>query len=70
MATRKIDRMKDRARIRYGEELERIKQLRKRVSEVRLRRLEDEEERRQKGEKKIAAENKNTEPEKMKEDTN
>ena len=39
-ATRKTDRMKDRARIRYVEELERIKQLRKRVNEVRLRRLE------------------------------
>ena len=61
--------MKDRARIRYVEELERIKQLRKRVNEVRLRRLEDEEERRQKGEKKIAAEDKNAEPEKMREDT-
>ena len=43
--------------------------MRKRVSEVRLRRLEDEEERRQKGEKKIAAEDKNAEPEKMREDT-
>ena len=69
-ATRKTDRMKDRARIRYVEELERIKQLRKRVNEVRLRRLEDEEERRQKGEKKISSDDKNAEPEKMKEDTN
>ena len=41
--------MKDRARIRYVEELERMKQLRKRVNEVRLRRFNDEEERRQKG---------------------
>ena len=62
--------MKDRARIRYVEELERIKQLRKRVNEVRLRRLEDEEERRQKGENKAAAEDKNAESEKKKEDTN
>ena len=70
MATRKTDRMKDRARIRYVEELERIKQLRKRVNEVRLRRLEDEEERRQKEERKIAAEDKNTEREKKMEETN
>ena len=70
MATRKTDRMKDRARIRYVEELERIKQLKKRVNEVRLRRLEDEEERRQKGEKKIAVEDKNAETEKIREDTN
>ena len=38
-ATRKTDRMRDRARIRYVEELEWMKQLRKRVNEVRLRRL-------------------------------
>ena len=52
------------------EDLERIKQLRKRVNQVRLRRLEDEEERRQKGEKKMAADDKIAEPQKMKEDTN
>ena len=62
--------MKDRARIRYVGELERIKEVRKRVNEVRLRRLEDEEERRQKGEEKTAAGNKHAEPEKMKEDRN
>ena len=59
--------MKDRARIMYVEELERIKQLRKRVSEVRLKRLEAEEEKRQRGEKGNYAE-KDAEPEKVRED--
>ena len=59
--------MKDRARIRYVEELERIKQLRKRVSEVRLKRLEAEEEIRQRGEKEKAAGEKDAEPEKVRE---
>ena len=37
--------------MRYIDKLERKKQLRKRVTEVRLKRLEDEEEGRQRGEK-------------------
>ena len=68
-AARRTDRMKDRARIRHVEELERIKQLRKRISKVRLKRLEAEEERRQRREaiEEKAAGEKDAEPEKVRE---
>ena len=42
--------------------------MRNRVTEVRLKRLEDEKERRQRGEKRKAAGDKNAEPEKVRED--
>ena len=44
-AARRTDKMKDRARLRYVEEMEKLKQLRKRVREVRWKRLEAEKER-------------------------
>ena len=60
--------MNDRARIKYVEELEKIKELRKRGREVRLKRLEEEEERSPRGEKRKAAGDKNADPEKVRED--
>ena len=68
-AARRTDRMKDRVRIRYVEELERLKQLRKRVRDVRQKRLEAEEERRQRREaiEEKALGEKDAEPEKVRE---